>query len=400
MIKTVVSLRALFFASFLLFIGNSFLLSSNPIILKELGYSEFEVGIVSSCIYLGALFSTFFSQIIIQKVGHIRSFGFFTSLFAIATLLHIFTSEILLWTIFRFCIGFSYYTLLIIIESWINNKSENSIRSRMLAVYEIVFYAGFAIGVLLLYFITNHNDIFVVAVLVILFCSIPLNLLKIEQPAPIEKRKISFPKIFQVSKLAFITAFIGGFLMNGFFAMSQTYFLALKYSVQDISLLIFTAMMGGFLAQTIIGKLSDIYGRKLAILVCSIIALISSFGLLFFAKNSVLIYVFCFLLGMGVFCLYSLALARASDRAKESSQMLEIGRTLMFAYVSSSVLSPLVLGYLIENYGANAYMIAYIVLLVFLTIFTFTQPKVDTQNRINYSDKPSQFVHLGQDENN
>ncbi|MBZ7985041.1 MFS transporter [Campylobacter sp. Cr9] len=398
MVKTINSLKALLFASLLLFVGNSFLLSTNPILLKELGYNDFYIGLISSCIYLGALISTFASHTLIQKVGHIRSFGFFTSLFAIATILHIVIKDIYLWAILRFIIGFSYYTLLIIIESWINQKSKNEIRSRMLSIYEIVFYSGFAIGVLLMYLKPSYNNVFIIAVLVILLCSLPLNLLKIKQPKLKERKKISVPNIFNVSKLAFIAAFVGGFLMNGFFSMSQTYFLALNYNIQDISLLIFTAMLGGFIAQLFMGRLSDVYGRKIAILFCVSLAFVSSVGLYFLASNKIAIFIFCFFLGMGLFCIYALALARASDRAKESSQILEIGRTLMFAYVSSSVVSPIILGYAINTFGANAYILVYIILLFGLGVFTLTQPKIDATNRIEYEQKPSQFVHLGNDE--
>lgn len=397
MFKIINSLRALLFASFLLFVGNSFLLSSNSIILKELGYSDFYVGIVGSCIYLGALASTFFSQSIIQKVGHIRSYGFFIALFAILTLLHIFTKEIYLWAIFRFGIGFTYYALVVIIESWINQKSKNEIRSRMLAVYEIIFYSGFATGVSFLYFNLSYEYVFIISVLILMLCSIPLNLLKIKQPKMLEKKKISIPNILSVSKLAFICAFIGGFLMNGFFSMSQTYFLALGFDVKEISILILIAMSGGFVSQIFIGRLSDIYGRKLAILTCSLIASFASICLYFFENANKLIYVFVFLLGMGLFCLYALALARASDRANESSQILEIGRTLLFAYTAGSVLSPIVLGYALDNFGAKAYIFIYMLLLLGLSLFTFTQPKVDQVNRIKYDKKPSQFYYLDND---
>ncbi|WP_267523904.1 MFS transporter [Campylobacter sp. MG1] len=394
MFKIINSLRALLFAAFLLFVGNSFLLSSNSIILKELGYTDFYVGLVGSCIYLGALVGTFFSQSIIQKVGHIRSFGFFISVFGILTLLHIFTKEVFLWAIFRFGIGFTYYALVVIIESWINQKSKNEIRSRMLAVYEIVFYTGFAVGVLLLYVKPEYDYVFIISVLILMLCAIPLNLLKIKQPKLLDKAKVSIPNIFAVSKLAFICAFIGGFLMNGFFSMSQTYFLALGYNVKQISMLILLAMFGGFIAQLFVGKLSDIYGRKLAILTCSLIALISSLCLCIFKSSNNLIYLLIFLLGMGLFCLYALALARASDRAKESSQVLEIGRSLLFAYILGSVLSPLVLGLMLDIFGARAYMFVYVILLLSLFLFTLTQPKIDSINRIGYDEKPSQFYYL------
>lgn len=383
MFKTINSLRALFFAAFLLFIANSYLLNSNVIILKDLGFNDFQIGIVATCIYFGAFISTILSPLIVQKVGHIRSFGFFSAIFAIAILLHINTNYLYALCILRFCFGYCYYALLIIIESWINNRVKNESRSRVLAVYEIVFYSGFCLGALFLSFDLTQTNIFVLAAVIMLFCSIPLNLLKIKQPKINIKEKIKIPDVFAISKLAFIATLIGGFLMNGFYSMSQSYFLALGYNIKDISIFIFNAMLGGFVAQLYVGKLSDIYGRKLALLTCSTLAFVASLALLFFAKTF-LIYFLCFCLGMGLFCIYALALARASDRVNESSAILEVGRTLLFIYSISAIFAPIIMGTLISKFGANSFIILYVVLLGVLSLFTLSQPKIDAQKRVEF----------------
>ncbi|MBZ7994508.1 MFS transporter [Campylobacter canadensis] len=383
MFKTINSLRALFFAAFLLFIANSYLLNSNAIILKELGFNDFQIGIVATCIYFGAFVSTILSPLIVQKVGHIRSFGFFSAIFAIAILLHINAKQLYIFCLLRFCLGYCYYALLVVIESWINNRAKNENRSRILAVYEIVFYSGFCLGALFLYFKLNQANVFVLAAIIMLFCSIPLNLLKIKQPKIHIKEKIKIPDVFAISKLAFIAALIGGFLMNGFYSMSQSYFLALGYGIKDISIFVFSAMLGGFIAQLYVGKLSDIYGRKLALLTCSTLAFVASLALLFFAKTF-LIYFLCFCLGMGLFCIYVLALARASDRVNESAAILEVGRTLLFTYSVSAIFAPIIMGALISKFGPNSFIILYIILLGILSLFTLTQPKIEAEKRVEF----------------
>ena len=54
------------------------------------------------------------------------------------------------WGFLRLISGFSFYALLIIVESWLNEKSSNSQRGQILAIYTIIFYLSTALGQLFL----------------------------------------------------------------------------------------------------------------------------------------------------------------------------------------------------------------------------------------------------------
>ena len=143
-------MTALFASMTFLFAGNALIVSSIGVILKENKESSLAVGVLSSCFFIGALIGTIGAHKIISRIGHIRSFGLFGAVFGISAMLHTLSENLVFWAILRFFIGICYYGLLMVIESWLNEKSKNAVRSRILGFYEIVFYLAFGIGILII----------------------------------------------------------------------------------------------------------------------------------------------------------------------------------------------------------------------------------------------------------
>ena len=87
-IITIRSMFALFVGMAFLFVGNGLIISSAGVELKKMGAGELETGFVIAVFFVGAMIATIFSHKIVSKVGHIRSFGIFASLFGIAAMFH------------------------------------------------------------------------------------------------------------------------------------------------------------------------------------------------------------------------------------------------------------------------------------------------------------------------
>lgn len=372
--QTIKSMSALFIAMAFMFIGNALVVSSVGIILKQREVSEIVIGAISAFFFLGATFSTITSHRIIAKVGHIRAFGICSAMFSICIILHSLSENIYLWAILRFFLGFAYYGLLMIIESWLNQKAKNTIRSRVLSFYEVVFYLSFGGGILLLGFDLDAHTIFMVAACLIMFSSLPLNLLRIKEPLIPAKTPISIPKIFSIAPLAIAGSFIAGMVINGFFSMASLFGLNLGLKVSEVSFFMFSAMFGGFVWQILIGRISDKFGRKIAIMLSAFIAFIASLGFLF-GDNIFWHCVFAFLLGVGIFCIYALSLARANDMLKDKSKSVETSRTVLFCYSLGSLISPLILGILMQIFGIVGFVGFYAVSLAFLFIFALNKPR-------------------------
>lgn len=377
--KIIQSMSALFAGACFLFAGNALIVSSIGVILKNNGASSLAVGLVSSCFFIGALCGTIFSQKIISHIGHIRSFGLFAAGFGIAAMLHTLSENLIFWALLRFFIGICYYSLLMIIESWLNEKAKNSVRSRILAFYECVFYFSFGLGILIIALDLDQQTVFIVSAGLILLSSLPLNLLKIKAPLLPKSEKISIPKIFDIAPLAIVTSFIAGMLMNGFFAMSSLFILLQNFEAKALSYFMFCAMMGGFVSQTFIGTISDKMGRKIAIIMCAGVGLATMMVFILLNPSLQAQYFLAIFLGMGIFSLYALALARANDVLVDKNKTVELGRGVLFCYSLGSLIAPLILGILMERFSYAGFVWFYAVLLGILILFAINKPNISSK---------------------
>ncbi|MBM0637044.1 MFS transporter [Campylobacter sp. VicNov18] len=378
--KIIKSMTALFVGMVFLFAGNALIVSSIGVILKENGASSLAVGIISSCFFIGALVGTISAHKVISRIGHIRSFGLFGAVFGISAMLHTVSENLIFWAVLRFLIGICYYGLLLVIESWLNEKSKNAVRSRILGFYEIVFYLAFGLGILIIALNLSKHSVFILSATLILLSSLPLNLIKIKEPILPAPSPISIPKIFDIAPLAIMTSFIAGMLINGFFSMASLFILLQGFDAKSVSYFMFCGILGGFFAQTIMGIISDKMGRKFAIIICSSIAFITMLAFAFFKLNLYLQYLLAVLLGIGIFCLYALALARANDMLINKNKSVELGRGVLFCYSLGSLLGPFILGILMQYFEIKGFVWFYIICLGFLILFAINKPNILNKN--------------------
>ena len=374
------SMTALFAGISFMFIGNGLIVSSAGVILKQQNLDSLTIGAINSFFFIGAMFGTIFAQKIITQIGYIRSFGIFAAIFGSSAILHILSENLIFWAFLRFLIGVCYYSLLIITESWLNEKAKNSVRSRILSFYEVIFYLSFGLGILIFSLNLDKITIFISSAVLILLSSIPLNLIKIKEPLPPKESKISIPKIFDLVPLAIVTSFIAGMLVNGFFSMASLFMLLQGFDAKIASYFMFCAMIGGLVAQMFIGNISDKLGRKFAIIACASVGFITLLIFMISKPQIYFQYLLAFFMGVGIFCLYSLALARANDVLRDKNKAVEVGRGVLFCYSLSSLVSPLILGVLMQFFNFSGFIWFYLVNLGFLIIFALNKPNILNKN--------------------
>lgn len=381
------SMGPLFLGMSLLFIGNGLVIASCSALLKQNGVGELEIGLINTGFFVGALISTITAHRVISITGHIRAFAIFSAIFAVSAMLHAVNQNLVFWAILRAFLGYCYYALLMVIESWLNAKIPNKIRSRVIAFYEGVFYTSFGLGILILALNLNTFEIFIISAAFIMLSSIPLNLIRINQPQIPERQPINIPKIFGIVPLALVGALIAGLAINGFFSMASLFVLLQGYGTKEASFFMTVAMIGGFLAQVFIGSFSDRYGRRPAILLCSCVALISAVLFLLNGKNLTVEYLLSFFFGAGIFCTYGLSLARANDEITDKTKSVQVARALLFSYSLASLFSPLLMSYAMKIFGAFGFIYVYLVLFAGLVLFALTQKTIPQHMRKEYNDR-------------
>lgn len=371
------AISSLFFSIGFLAIGYGMIMTFIGIFLKENGTSDVAIGLINAAFFLGAIASSIFSQKIISSVGHIRSFVTFASLMVITFLLHSLLLNEFFWGFLRLISGFAYYGLLIILESWLNEKSSNEQRGQILAIYTTVFYLATAVGQLLLNIDEDFKHmIFSISAVLVLFSVIFIAMTKIKEPTLQPFERYSFPKLYNVVPLAVTGSFISGFFIGGFFTMIPLYILEVFDSKEVLSFFMTFALLGGLISQWPIGKLSDIFGRRKLIAFTGLLTAIVSLLFLFLTPNETLIYVLAVLLGISIFCIYPLSLSRANDVIDENKDIVEICRALLFAYGMGSFIAPIIIGLGFSYLNHHILFIIFAILGIYLTIYSLSKKRI------------------------
>jgi len=370
------AISPLFLAISFLALGYGMIFTYVGVYLKELGVSNISIGTINASFFLGSILSSIISQKIITSVGHIRSFATFASIMVIAFLMHAIFFNGILWALLRFFSGFAFYGLLIIIESWLNEKSSQESRGIVLAIYSITFYLATAVGQLFLNLEESlRQHLFSIGSVLVLCSVIIISLTKIKEPVLKPFERYSFPKIYSVVPLAVTGSFLGGILVGGFFTMFPIYILMQFNSVEVVSYFMLITLCGGLVSQWPLGKLSDRYGRRKVISYTAFFTAFASLLFILSSASALLTYGCGFLLGLTIFSLYPLSVARANDVVDENKDIVEISRTLLFTYGIGSFLSPLVLGVLL-TYFESSMFILFFVLNIFLAFYALSKKRV------------------------
>ncbi len=374
----ILSFGMLFLGITFIFIAEGLLVSSTAVILKK--EAQIVTGMVTAALFAGALLCIFLTPRLIAKIGFVRSYAVISAIFAFITLMHAATDNIWLWGLFRVAVGFCYYSIVLIAETWLNARARDQIRSRVLSFYEIVFYFGFGLGTFIMGLDLPVLCIFIIATLFIILGQIPLNLTFIKAP-PIKPLHPSSIALFQMAPLALFASICAGFLMNGFYTMAPLYALLCGKNTAETGFFMIVAMAGGLFAHTFCGKISDHIGRKKTILIFDALAFLSALSLCFISTETSFFYFNAFCLGTGISVLYSLALARANDRLKDKSLSVEVGRRLLFCYLAGSFFSPLVIGLFLHYLESLGYPVFNLLVCTALFVFALFQPNIPPSQR-------------------
>lgn len=389
LMRSLLPITTLFFAISMLSIGFGLLMSLVGIQMKDAGLSDTISGIVNALFFAGAITSTFINNKLISSVGHIRSFGAFAAIATIAFLgFSLFYSEIL-WGFLRFLSGYAYFGLIMVIESWLNEKNTNETRGSMMAVYSFVFFISAMIGQNLLNLSILPSQLIILGSVFVLISLIAVAVTKIKEPNVTPLERYNLPKIATLAPLATVISLLAGILANGFIAMFPILLAGEGYENAQIASFLTVAMLGGLFAQFPVGRLSDRYGRKPIIVgVCFYLALVTGAFFQIGLQNE-FSYVLAFLLGAGLFVLYPLSASRANDVIDEAQDTVEIGRTLLLVYGIGSCCSPLLIGFLMETYGSLFVFVIFSLLSLFAGIYAIKKDRVPMEDRSVYLNIPA-----------
>ena len=355
------------------------------------GFSFISTGIIIAGYYFGFLGGSIAIPSFIERVGHIRVFAALASLASIAILLHSIFLDPIVWFLIRMLTGFCIVGIFIIMESWLNNKSTNATRGKLLSFYFIITFSFVGIGQLLL----NLSDpekmiLFIVVSILLSLALLPILLSVSAAPEFSSPKRIGFKELYMISPLGFIGAFITGLSHGAVFGFGAVYAVAKGFDVFNISLFMLIITIFGALFQWPIGSLSDRFDRRILLIGVTLIASVLSIFIVATSYLSLILFfiVVAFYSGM---CLpmYSLAVAHINDFI-QPDEIVGVSATVQFIVGIGAIIGPISASLFMNIIGADGFFVFLFFTHLILGLFGIYR----MSKRAKPDDLESQYVPL------
>ena len=361
---------ALFFGIAMIMLANGLQGSLIGIRASLEGYSSFAAGIIMTGYYSGFLAGAYFAPTRIKNVGHVRMFAAFASIASISILLHSLHVSFLGWFIMRFITGFCFVGMYTVAESWVNDLSDNKHRGQALSIYMIVSMSGSAFGQLFLNISSPETaTLFMLVSILISISLVPILITVSKQPDFSVTEFLTIKQLYKASPLGVITAIIVGAAHGTLWGIGSIYGLKSGLNIEQVSIFMFTFIIGGALNQYLIGYLSDIYDRRLIILIVSFLAALFAVFAVIFSYSFIYLLIFTFLFGGLTVPLYSLAIAHTNDFLTKSEMVAASSGLLMVGGLGLTI-GPIIGGIAIDLIGPNGFWIYLFVIHSSIGLFT------------------------------
>ena len=369
MLAAVLPVRSLLLAIFMLMAGSGFLATLISFRLERVGLSAPTIGFVATAYFAGLTLGSLRVSRLIARVGHIRAFAAFVSIYSASTLAYAVHRDVAFWATLRFVDGFAMAGVFICLESWLNERAEQTSRGVVLASYMIALYSGQAIGQFLLNLSDTKPSLpFMAAAILLSLALLPVALTRIKQPEIEEPLPLSVRKLYAVSPLGVAGVASNGMMLGALYGLGAVFARKLGMDVAGTAVFMSFTILGGILLQWPLGKLSDLLDRRTVIIASFGATCLVSIFMALTSTPGTLLLVAGLTFGGLSFALYPLCVAHTNDHLRPTDRISASGG-LVLTYSIGAATGPLLASAAIALWGAGGLFMFIGACALALTIF-------------------------------
>lgn len=372
-------------------IGNSLLGVVLPLRMDAASYPVALTGAIMAAYYLGLALGGLRGKHVIYRIGHIRAFAVFAAVTAATTLAYAAFFDLTAWLILRIINGFCIAGLTATIESWLNMRSSNETRGRVLSVYMVTFYLAIVAGQSMINLADVAGpDLFMYAAALIGLSLIPVAMTTLGEPNLSESRVLKVWDLYAASKVGVVGAGVAGLMVGSFYAMGVVFALKIGLSASQAAFFMSAVVLGGLIFQIPMGVIADRFDRRI-VMSCALIAVGVTWGTLAVFVASGLsvttLLIMAVFFGGAMSSVYPLCVAQTFDRLEREYYIAASGRLLM-VYSIGATIGPLLAAMLMSVYGPSSFFVFESGVTILYAVFVLTQvarrPSVSTDQQEPY----------------
>ena len=330
-------------------------------------FSLASTGFMMSGYFVGYFIGARTIPSVISGVGHIRVFAAFASVASLAILVHSIFINPLTWFVLRVITGYSMVSIYTIAESWLNDRSSNKNRGKVLSIYMIILYGSMGLGMFMLNFSSPEKfQPFILISVLMSAALLPILLTKRKPPQFKKIQSMSLRDLYNSSPLGMVSAVLYGIVQSALFTLLAVYAAAMNFSIFDISLVTFLLAISGAVSQYPVGYISDKFDRRKVIIYSTFGAAIFAFLAIFsvgtmylpegLGSSKLWFYIFLVLFSVCSLPMFSLILAHTNDFITRD-KFVAAGAGLQFAFGLGAISGPFLCSLLMGLVGNNGFFV-------------------------------------------
>ena len=376
------SISSLLLSFGLLLMGNGMMGTLLGLRSRIEGFSTEITGFIMAGFFVGMLTGALFAVRVIAAVGHVRAFAAFASVMSIAVLAHILVIDPLIWFLLRVAAGFCMSGMIMVVESWVNERATNETRGQILSVYMITNYMGAGLGqFMMLIDDPAEFQLFVIASMVYSLALVPILLSRASAPKPSSPERMGFKSLLMISPVGVIGVICSGLANSSLNGMGAVFAREAGLSVAQVSLFMAVAILGGITLQFPLGRLSDRFDRRTVLIISALLTAGIAYLVIWASDQSplYLITVIAFYGGLS-FVIYPLSSSQVNDLAPKD-KLVQVASGLLIAYGIGASLGPIVSAQFMATFGPSGFFVFLIGIYIFLAAFTLLRIVLRSRNR-------------------
>lgn len=393
MIRSLLPLTALFIGSaFLLFAGglNGLIL---PLRGQLEGFSAASLGLLGTGWAVGYVAGCLRTPGLVSKIGHIRAFGVMCAIAAITVLLSLIFLTPYVWIPLRALSGFCFAGAAMIVESWLNERTESASRGRVFGIYTMVNLAATTCGQMVLTLGDARGFLFfVLAAVFYCLALLPTALSATSTPTALVTVSLDLRALWRNSPIAVFAVLMVGISNSTFGTLAAVYGSRVGLTTSEIALFASIPILAGAAAQIPIGMLSDRKDRRVVLIGIAVVALVADIiFILGGLTQPLLLLANVAVFGAAVFAMYPVIVAHANDHAQPGS-FIQISGGLLLIYGVGSIIGPTFAGFAMTSFGPQSLFMttaaAHILLLGFAIFRLRVRAGVPHQDKGSFQPTP------------
>ena len=300
-------------------------------------------GLVLGSYFAGATAGALRSDRIIERIGYIRAYAAFAGLVAAATSVMPLLVGAVSWLVLRAVIGFGTAGVIVVTESWLNAKALPSERGRVFSIYMVAMFLALAIGQLLIGRVDMASSRPFNAITALFAVALVLVSAARAEPPKVSAAAsgLRYGELGKAAPVAAVGCAINGVVTGAFYALVPAWMQDNHVEQSTIALVMLMVVLGGFVFQVPVGRLSDRSDRRLVLAALCVAFAGTAFVMVVLPHTLAVMLPAAALLGGFMSAIYPVCVSHAHDRMPADRVVAVSGRLILLSGVGA-VLGPVI----------------------------------------------------------